>query len=91
MPQDEEKAIMIHEERAKKVLAKLKYEWPHERFWQHDIGVDIMERISKALREVEESTIEKCAKVADGCDMTFDGDSELVADAIRALKSGGGG
>jgi hypothetical protein len=39
----------LAEQRAREILDELKREWPHERFWQHDIGCDIVELVSSAL------------------------------------------
>jgi hypothetical protein len=32
-----------------KIVKQLRKEWPHERFWQHDIAFDIAKRIDKAV------------------------------------------
>lgn len=45
MKEPSEKAM----EKASVVLAELKYEWPTERFWQFDVGLDIVERVAHAL------------------------------------------
>lgn len=62
MKEPSEKAM----EKASVVLAELKYEWPTERFWQFDVGLDIVERVAHALDAHAEERFAEGVRAAAG-------------------------